>query len=539
MELLEPKDAIRLLSSAVGATVAERILSTARPTPLKDLRGRLIGESIAARLPLPPMPRATVDGYAIPLTSMGGEGPLRLRVVGHQRIGSGEPIRLGEGECAYVETGALLPIGAGAVIMMEEVERRDDLVIVKGSPPVGDGIAMPASDVATGDLIIRRGTAAGPLVIAALASQGYESVTASRRPVVAIISTGEELVEPGSLPSPGKQYDINRYYIASALEPLGYEIIDGGIVSDDEIERSIEKMMPRADIIITSGSSSVGIRDSVRRALSSLGKLIVGGLRIKPGKPTVAGIVGESLFIGLPGNPRATVNVMSSFVLPLLGAIGLPSTERAEIIEATLAQRVRSDIKRRLELPLATVEGKELLAFPVAVESYMIASLHKADSKARIEAGASREILSRIVAVRLAAQDRTIVSFRDTKLIELSKYNRRVIYVPGGAVDERVVRLLQGSEALAVLPAEMCGKRLEVVSRKILLVKRGKECRTIAHYGEPPSDVRGVLIAAPRAESAAIMLEAGYTECAVLPEDYAPPGEAEELGEEIVALCEP
>lgn len=536
MELLEPKHAIELVASHVGSRLIERVLSDAKLVALRDLRGRLLAEPITVRLPLPPLPRSTVDGYAIPLASLESKGPLRLRLAGQQRIGSRDLLKVEEGECIYVDTGAPVPLGAGAVVMLEETERDGELVLVKKIPPVGDGMAPPASDVASGDLLVHRGAPLSPEVIAALASQGYDSVTASRRPVVAVMSTGEELIEPGLPYAAGGQYDVNRHYIISTLEPLGYEIVDGGIVVDDEIERAIERAMT-ADIIITSGSSSIGSKDSVRGAISSLGRLIVPGLRIKPGKQTMVGIVGDSLFIGLPGNPRAVANVMSSFLLPLLDAIGMPSVERSEPIEVTLAQGVRSDIKRGLELPLATV-GKRPLAFPVAVESYMVASLHKADSKAKLEAGISREALSPLTVMRLRAQKDAIISFRDTKLIDLSNRNMRVIYVPGGTVDERVVRLLEGSGTLAILPEGPCRKALERARRRILLVKRVGECRSTAYYGEPPSKVKGILIAAPRAESAAIMLRHGYVDCALLPEDYAPQGEIEALGEEVVALCE-
>ncbi|MCS7107421.1 MAG: molybdopterin molybdotransferase MoeA [Acidilobaceae archaeon] len=526
MELLDPSQAIEKVRRAVGRRIADSLLEDSEEVPISALRGRLLAEDIRAPISLPPLPRSTLDGYAVSLldlaSSPNGRKPLKLAF--RQAIGEGIPPRLGEGECAYVDTGSIVPPGAEAVVPVENAEVTGDSVVIKDVPSLGDGIALPATDVSSGDVVLHRGSRITAVTVASLASLGIDRVLASRRPRVAVLSIGRELLEPGGLLEAGKTYDANRYYIASVMSSLGYEIIDLGIVGDTEgeVERALERAKG-SDIVITSGSTSLGTGDVVPKVLDAMGQVLVRGLRVKPGKPTTVGIVGGRLVIGLPGNPRAAVNVVNSFVMGLLDSLGLPAAVEERSVEVTLATSVRLDPRRRLYLPLATVRTTEgLLGYPVAVESYSIASLPKANAHSTIESGRLLGALSKVRAQEFQAPEETVVSLVDTKLIGLPQQGIKVVY-PMGKERFNTVSVLRGSGSLLISSsrAGYVGEVLEEVERKILLVGRG-DCRLAAVYDVYSELYRGRKMEVPRAETAKILYELSYVDCAVVPEEYSP-----------------
>ncbi|MCX8195836.1 MAG: molybdopterin molybdotransferase MoeA [Acidilobaceae archaeon] len=541
MELLEPRAAIELVRREVGRSLAEALLKESQKVSLSDLHGRLIAETIRAPMPLPRFPRATLDGYAVSLQDVMGasrERPSVLRLRERAKVGE-VSAALGAGECVYVDTGSAVPPGTEAVVAAESAEERGELVAIFEEPSLGDGIALPSTDVSSGDIVIHRGQAATPLAAAALASLGLSHVTASRRARVAVLSIGRELVEAGSpLPS-GKVYDANRHYVISLMSSIGYEVLDLGIAEDTE--EGIEGALKRAagaDLIVTSGSTSLGTGDLLPKVLRRVGRLLVRGLRIKPGKPTIVGLLGKSLLIGLPGNPRAAVNVMSSFVMDLLDSLGLPSRPEPRDAEVLLAASLKLDPRRRLYVPLATVaSGKGSLGYPVAVESYAIASLPKADSFATVESGKTVPALAMIRATRQRSPEESIVSLVDTKLIDLERYGARVIYATGKERFE-TARLLKGSGTLVVSSSlkGQLGEPLEEAEREVLLVKRS-DCRLAAVYDLYADLYPGRKLEVPRAETAKILYELSYVDCALLPQEYSPGGNETSVTREKVFLA--
>ncbi|MEM1685986.1 MAG: molybdopterin molybdotransferase MoeA [Acidilobaceae archaeon] len=552
--LLEPKNAIDIIKQAIGYRIVDDILRDSELTSIRDLHGRLIAEPVRAPLPQPLNLRSTLDGYAISLDDVVNASeynPIALRVAGYSRIGDSTVYRIEPGTCIYVDTGAIVPIGADAVIPVENTRLEDDRVIIYKAPPLGDGLALPASDVSSGDLILHIGSRVTPAVIASLASLGYASIKASRRVRVALLSTGGELLEPGSKFEPGRVYDANRYYLNYIFKIMGYDVLDLGIIGDslDDTINVLEKASRLADIIVLNGGTSVGIRDYTYRALELHGKIIVRGLRVKPGKPTVVGLVRDKLVIGLPGNPRAVINVTESFVIPLLDSLGLPvASSKSEDIDAILALGVKLDPRRRLDLPLATVKSSMgVIAFPVAVESYMVAGLPKADSHVVLESGGYIEAFTRIKAKLLREPCKTIISLVDNKLLDLGKYNARVLYI---AADENtannIIDALANSNTLIVTSDILNIKRnyriLEEAKREIILAKRG-ECKRIAAYKLYHNIAQRVgarrVIETSRAESAQILYEQGYVDCTIIPEEYKPSeGKIEHIRDETIVLAQ-
>ncbi|MFN4046556.1 MAG: molybdopterin molybdotransferase MoeA, partial [Acidilobaceae archaeon] len=325
MTLPYPEEAIDRVRGTVGYTIVERLLEETLEVDVRDLAGRLIAEPLKAPISLPPTLKSTLDGYAVRVGLHSSGPPLRLRLKGRSRIGGDVEASIGFGECFYVDTGARVPIGANAVIPVEDCERDGDHVIARRIPKVGEGLAMPASDIAEGDIVVYRGSKAYPEVAAALASLGYRRVKASRRVRVAVLAVGSELVEPGEPLKPGDVYESSRSYVISRFKLEGYDVIDMGIVGDDldYVAEALQKAAGAADIVVTCGGTSMGVEDYTYKVIESRGSIVVRGLKVKPGKPTKVGVLGGSLVIALSGNPRAAVNVTESFIIPLLDRLGL------------------------------------------------------------------------------------------------------------------------------------------------------------------------------------------------------------------------
>ncbi len=535
MILLYPEEAIEKVREALGHAMVERILGEVREVDVRDLTGRLIGEPLKAPMSLPPTLKSTLDGYAVRVGPHTPGSPLRFRVKGYSRIGLDVEASIGFGECFYVDTGARVPIGANAIIPVEDSEKYGDYVIARRAPKIGEGLAMPASDIAEGDLVVHRGSKAYPEVAAALASLGYRRVKASRRVKVAVLAVGRELVEPGEPLRPGDVYESSRSYVISRFKLEGYDVIDMGIVGDgfEPLAEALYKAAEAADIVVTCGGTSVGAEDYTYKVIESRGSIVVRGLKVKPGKPTKVGILGGSLIIALSGNPRAAVNVTESFIIPLLDKLGLPSTPRGyEVVEARLAAPVKLDPKRRLKMPAALVRGKGgFLAVPVAVESYMIASLPKADSETELE-GLEEAPRGYTVKLRIyRSPDPTIVSLIDTKLIDFGKTGSRVVSLTTDNPLE-ILRELENSGVLAVFSSLQVGgpvgEVLEEATRRVVIASKGGDCRRTAVY-KPYIKLEAFeesveTITVNRAETARILLRQNYVDCAVIPEDYAVDG---------------
>jgi len=548
--LMEPEEAIEAVYKVVGRSIAMRVLQDSSMVELGDLHGRLIAEPIKARIPLPPTVRSTLDGFAVSTASLAGASkgnPISLRISGYSRIGDSRALEIRLGECIQVDTGATIPRGADAVVPLEDVVVDGGYAVLTYTPQPGSGLALPASDVAREDLIAPRGARGYPDLVAALASQGFRFIRASRRVRVAIFSSGDELLEPGSQYRVGGVYDSNRYYLKSVLRALGYDVVDLGIVVDDLnlVTETLYKALELADVVITSGGTSVGLRDYIYRILDSRGNVIVRGLRVKPGKPTIVGLLEGALVVGIPGNPRATVNITWNFLIPLLDRLGLPAMLKEPVVEeAILATPVALDRRRKLSLPLATIRSRRgLVAFPVAVESYTISSLPKADSRAELERGLAVDAGTIVKVVNYRYSEPTLLALTDTRLLDLGVFDLRVVTsVVGDA--SRLINMVEGAEVKILVSSTQLGEAKPpgrvIWSSNRKIVKIGVPgCRRVVVF-KPYAKLHPGGLIVDRVDSALTLLDQGYVECSVIPNDYVRGDHriVEELGSEDVLLAD-
>ena len=429
-----------------------RIFSTVDVKPLgvevvdlSEAYGRVLAEDIYAPVDVPPFDRSIVDGYAVRSEDLFGVdelNPGELRVVGLVEPGDSVLPRVGVGEAVEISTGAPIPPGADSVVMVEYTRRAGDRVQVFRSVVPGENVAYTGSDVMMGELVLRRCTVLGGRELGVLAAVGLKHVRVYRRPRVAVISTGNELIPPGSPLTFGKIYDVNNHTILASLRELGAEPVALGIVRD--VEGEMEDVISRAerdyDMVVVSGGTSAGLGDIVYRVLAKLGPpgVIVHGLKVKPGKPTVVAVSRNGkLLVGLPGFPSSAIMIFNLIVKPIIARM-LCLHYPEVLVKARLAMRVEGARGRRGLYPVSLIDtGDGIVAYPLQAESGAIKVVALADGF--IEVPENLEYLDEgeTVAVKLFSQhyrpaDLYIVGSHDVgldKLIPILGSNVKVINV--------------------------------------------------------------------------------------------------------------
>jgi molybdopterin molybdotransferase len=297
-----------------------------------DADGRVLAHDLVAQLQVPPQDNSSMDGYAVRVGDVPAEGVV-LPV--SQRIPAGTAAQpLASGSAARIFTGAPIPSGADAVVMQEDTEAAgDDQVRILRVPSSGQWIRRSGEDVTRGAVVLACGERLTPASLGLAASIGMDSLVVSRRPRVALFSTGDELVMPGEVPPaqmrPGAIYNSNRFFLRALLLRLGCEVKDLGIVPDrrEATVQALREAAAGCDLILTSGGVSVGEEDHIKPAVQALGSLDLWQIAIKPGKPFAYGRIGDTHFIGLPGNPVSSfitfVLLVRPFLLKLQGATQL------------------------------------------------------------------------------------------------------------------------------------------------------------------------------------------------------------------------
>ncbi len=379
LEVKTPQEVLALIQKEF------KPLGRAGLVPLAKAPGRVLAEPITAQEYVPDFDRSTVDGYACRAADTFGCSdaiPAILNVAGEVLMGQGADFTLPRDSCVYVPTGGAIPKGADCAVMIEYTEDYGDgtVGIMKPGAP-GMNLIFRGDDVFPDKEILPAGRVLTAQDVGALAAVGKTSVPVAHRVKVGVISTGDELVPPDETPGPGQVRDVNSPLLTAMLEAFGAEPVNYGIVADDEaqLRQKMETAARECDAVILSGGSSVGVKDAACRIIESMGTLLLHGIAIKPGKPTIMGKTGNKPLIGLPGHPVAACFVAQLFVLPLLGRLMGREQEEytvtAELTESLGANHGREQINAcRLHR-----EGEKLLAVPIRSKSGLITQLAGAD----------------------------------------------------------------------------------------------------------------------------------------------------------------
>ena len=309
-----------------------------------DALGRVLAEPVVSTRTLPPADNSAMDGYAVRCADLAGTthaAPVALRVAFEVAAGGSHERALALGEAARIFTGAAIPPGADTVVKQEDTERAGALVRIRVAPRHGENVRPAGEDVRAGELVLDSGAELGPAALGLLAALGRTVVAVRQRPRVAIVSGGDELVEPDSAVCEGRIVSSNSYTLSAQCRLAGAEPIYLGIARDtpDALEERL-RAGSRADLIVTSGGVSVGDRDYVRPVLEKLGcTLVFWGVQMKPGYPIVFGRFGESgpLVFGLPGNPVSAMVTFEQFVRPVLRKMAGYRAWFRPVVRATLA----------------------------------------------------------------------------------------------------------------------------------------------------------------------------------------------------------
>ncbi|RLF63107.1 MAG: molybdenum cofactor biosynthesis protein [Thermoplasmata archaeon] len=344
---------------------------------------RVLAEDVTASIDVPPFDRAAEDGYAVKAEDTFGASrinPKTLRIVGRVLAGEEPKVRVSHGAAVEIATGAMIPEGADAVVPVEETELSEDgkhVIIYRAVHP-GYDVSKRGEDIKKGDLVLRRGTLLKPAQIGVLAALGLTKVRVYRKPKVAVIPTGDEVISPGKPLPKGKIYDVNTYTLSSIIiENGGVPIIIESVPDDSEdLRKALDKALHEADIVIFSGGSSVGVRDFLLDIFSERGKILFHGVKIKPGKPTLAAIIDEKLVMGFPGYPTSCLSNAYYFLVPVLRKIARLPEKKWRIVKSKMGHRITSTLGRMQILP---VKIKGDIAVSVFKESGAITSLSNAE----------------------------------------------------------------------------------------------------------------------------------------------------------------
>jgi molybdenum cofactor synthesis domain-containing protein len=356
---------------------------------LLEANNRVLNEDVVSMLDIPPFNRSTVDGYAVKAQDTFGSDenkPVTLKVSGAVNIGELSNVKLEKGEAVEIVTGAPIPEGADAVVMVEDTEREDADLKVFVAVTVGENVMKKGSDIKKGSLVLKKGQVLGSSEIGVLAALGLTQIKVLKIPMIAVLSTGAEVTEPGKPLPPGKIYDINAYSISTAVIESGGKPVYFGVVPDDKaaLLKALHTAVASSDMVITSGGVSVGPRDYTPQIVDSLGKpgIVVYGIAVKPGKPTTVGFVGNKPVFSLPGHPTSALLIFYLLARPLiLRLAGRPATGM-KMVRAFAGSRMFSAKGRRtfVMVKLEFDKSCRLIAEPVETgASGAITTLANAD----------------------------------------------------------------------------------------------------------------------------------------------------------------
>jgi molybdopterin molybdotransferase len=388
LKLIPPQDALKEFFEHIPAHVKIETIDT-----LSSL-GRVTAEPIVAPHPLPTFPRSTVDGYAVLAEDTYGTSeslPTYLKISGEILMGNQTSISLMKGQCAIIHTGGMLPTGANAVVMLENTQQiNGNEIEVLRSVAIGENIIKIGEDVADGQIVIPLGTLVRPPEIGGMMALGITHLKAALPPRVAIISTGDEVIPPDMDLQLGQVRDVNTYTLSALITQVGGYPHAYGIIPDEKdlLQGVADKALTECDILVIAAGSSASMRDLTVNIISDLGKpgVLVHGVNLRPGKPTILGVCNEKPVLGLPGNPVSALVTAQIFLVPVIKTLlGMNLNHPRAIISARLTLNVASQAGREDWVPVRLITNASgYLAEPIFGKSNLIFTLVRATGLVRI-----------------------------------------------------------------------------------------------------------------------------------------------------------
>lgn len=377
-----PFDAARRLVLEAG-----RPVTRIEQIPVETADGRLLARAIVADQDVPAFDRAAMDGYAViaaDTASASDDAPVPLRCVDQVFTGQTTTVTVGPGTCIEVATGAPLPPGADAVVMVEHTTREDSRILVRRPSAPRQHVGARGGDIRQGESLLDAGVVFTPARIGAVTAIGLTHVEVYARPRVAIMCTGDEVVSPGQPLKPGQVYNVNRYTLEALVRRHGGEPVILATTGDtlDALDSSLA-LARGCDLIVTSGGSSVGEHDLVIDMLRAHGEVIFHGIAIKPGKPTVFGRIGDALLLGLSGYPTSCLSNAHVLLVPLLRLTARLPEWQPRTVDVPLARRITSAPGRLQFYTVRVADGQAIPAFKASGD---ITSMAHADGYITIPA---------------------------------------------------------------------------------------------------------------------------------------------------------
>ena len=372
LQVVTRQDALQIIKENTTQVLAVENI------PLKESLGRTLAKDIISAESVPSFDRTTVDGYAVKAADTFGAtdaAPAQLEVIGEIHMGEHAAFPLKSGQCAKISTGGMLPPGADAAVMVEHTDTADNLCLIYKSAAPFENITKKGDDILSGTTVLKRGTRITAAETGVLAALGVEEVPVFKMPVVAILSTRDEIVS--GAPKPGQIRDVNTHLLTAAAKACGCTVLPYGAVKDEEetILAALKECIKKADIVLISGGSSAGTKDMTVNILDTLGEVYFHGIAMKPGKPTIFGKVREKPVFGLPGHPLAAYFVFRLIVGEYIRFLTDSPAEKPKN-RARLALNIPSNHGREEFLCVTYNETGELV--PVHTKSGIISVLCEA-----------------------------------------------------------------------------------------------------------------------------------------------------------------
>ena len=391
LELVPPQEGLeKILSLCKRGSLSKEYLAT------QECLGYIAAEDITSTGTLPAFPRSTVDGYAIKSTDSFGSTasmPSYFEIIGEIKMGEFSHLKINSGQVALIHTGGMVPQNADSVVMVEDTLKfnKNELEVYKAVSP-GENVLHQGEDVKIGDTIILSGSRIRAVEIGGLLALGILSIPVVSKPRVAIISSGDEIIPPDQKPELGQIRDVNSHLLSALITQWGGVVVRYGIVPDniDKLLVVSKKAFDESDMVVFTAGSSISVRDITAKAIRSLGEpgVLIHGINIKPGKPTILAICSGKPVVGLPGNPVSAYVTANIFVKNIIDKLqGVDKLIFQEKIQAKIDTNIASKAGREDWIPAKiSLANDRVMATPVFSRSNFIFSLVSADGLIRIEA---------------------------------------------------------------------------------------------------------------------------------------------------------